>query len=187
MEQAMRHHRKRKCVVMVMSAQVALLFVQLASGLAWHMADRPSNSGQSMAGPAGCRPPSTAMAGHQGSWRHCQSHWLIHAREMTSHIAVGHGPGAPFRLNTKTPTSTRRLPHSTTEAAVLEEAVVADNPTTLRGSGPWSTQEERLRWLEACLSKLDARHAKVIADEGKLHQHFKELAEFKNKQFFSVA
>jgi len=60
-------------------------------------------------------------------------------------------------------------------------AVVADCPAMpqTRGSGLLSAEEERLCWLEARMSKLNARHAKVIADESRLHRQFRELAELK--------
>lgn len=113
------------------------------------------------------------------------------------HYIAGLGPGAPFGYNTKAPArlqnvAPRRLPHSGAKAEAApalaaalpaaEAAAAADRPATpeARGSGKLSAQEERLRWLDARLSKLNARRAKVIADESRLQQQFKELAELRS-------
>jgi len=190
------HRRRHMSAMMVMGAQLALLLVQLASnrsliGPAWHVPQRPSNSvRRSMAGDAGCRSQSIATANRRRS----RSAWLICAQVMMPCNVAGLCPDAPFGFNTKAPVplrkaAPRRLPHSSTEAAALAAskaalpvAAVLDLPATpgRRSSGLLSAEEERLRWLEARLSKLDAMHAKVIADESRLQQQVKELAEFRS-------
>jgi len=117
---------------------------------------------------------------------------------MISQKVAGLCPGVPLGANTKAlpqlpDAAPRRIPHSaaetaaeaTAEAALAATspaaAVVADCPAMpqTRGSGLLSAEEERLCWLEARMSKLNARHAKVIADESRLHRQFRELAELK--------
>jgi len=123
---------------------------------------------------------------------------------MISQKVAGLCPGVPLGANTKAlpqlpDAAPRRIPHSaaetaaeaaaeaaataeaTAEAASPAAAVVADCPAMpqTRGSGLLSAEEERLCWLEARMSKLNARHAKVIADESRLHRQFRELAELK--------
>jgi len=104
------------------------------------------------------------------------------------HNVAGLGPDIPFGFNTEAlarlpNAAPHRHPHSAAEAAAAAAAAtIADRPATpeRRGSGLQSAEEERLRWLEARLSKLSARHAKVIANESRLRQQFKELAELRS-------
>jgi len=97
------------------------------------------------------------------------------------------GPGAPFGFDTKVPArlpkaAPHRLQPSAAEVAAAAAAAIADRSAMLetRGSRLLPAEEERLHWLEARLSKLNARHAKVIADESWLRQQFEELAELRS-------
>lgn len=176
---AVGHRKWHMCGMMVMGAKVATLLFQLAFhrslvGPAWHVPQRPRNSDpRSMAWATGHSHLSNAAIRHKSSRRLSQSPWL-RAQVMMQHYVAGLGPGAPFGFNTKTPArlqnvAPRRLP------------VKTDRPVTpeAHGSALLSAEEERLQWLDAHLSKLNARRAKVIADESRLHQQFKELAELR--------
>jgi len=194
---AVGHRQRHLCAMMVIGAQFGVLLDQLSShrslvGLAWHVPQRPINSSpRSRAGAADRRLLSIAIARHKSSRRWPRSPWLICAQVMISQKVAGLCPGVPLGANTKAlpqlpDAAPRRIPHSAAEATAEAAtspaaAVVADCPAMpqTRGSGLLSAEEERLCWLEARMSKLNARHAKVIADESRLHRQFRELAELK--------